>query len=336
MGASFPANNTLRIRPVLVTILRILMSPWLVFSGEWLIPRLSRLFTAWYTAVTIKYQRKSSTVPAEMELQDTLMGQQQKSSDAELLTDRLKHPRWVKMTAQLILASQLVVLALAPIASQIMIGDKCFGLARVFWEPCRGETSLFDVNINISNPLVPPVPVLTRSEVCDVTGKIVSEVCVRAIIASVSALNVSKVLVQTLFVLLRALLAILLIHYKIHKRKDRIGTLAHMIAEPQEDSVTRSILSLVLLGFVFGGVAPLIWPVVLLGVYATKLMWRCTQQRATQRLKYLVASRVMKISLLVQLGMAICSKFRKGCRSSWYEEISVVSFRPSSDSGNPD
>eukprot|EP00300_Choanocystis_sp_HF-7_P018268 c19988_g5_i5.p1 GENE.c19988_g5_i5~~c19988_g5_i5.p1 ORF type:complete len:305 (+),score=48.64 c19988_g5_i5:634-1548(+) len=296
MGASFPANNTLRIRPVLVTILRILMSPWLVFSGEWLIPRLSDVFVSWYYDLNKNISSTTSSL---------LIGESQFGLEQSLV--RPRDTRHRRTCTELIFTSQIVVLALAPIVSQVMIHDKCLRLSRVFWVPCNDDGASLDVVAATSDPFLPDVPVLSQAEVCSITRiHVDSGLCCRGVIALASELNISKVLFQSLIVLLRALFIACRSNISKSARgggRRRSGFVDRVLASPQEATLTRSIMSLLMVGFIYGGVAPLIWPVVLLGVNCTVLMWRVTRKHASIGLHKIVGWRAVWCGVGIQLAL---------------------------------
>eukprot|EP00300_Choanocystis_sp_HF-7_P001841 c11466_g1_i1.p1 GENE.c11466_g1_i1~~c11466_g1_i1.p1 ORF type:complete len:523 (+),score=64.66 c11466_g1_i1:1330-2898(+) len=292
MGESLPTNSSFGIGPVRVMVLRYLMSPWLVFSSEWLIPKLSVWLTSWYyTGVPIR--RGSASITDK----ERLLEEDQATCES-------RNAVIVKASTAMILVSQLVVMALAPILSELLIHDKCLGLVRVLWEPCRREPNVFDIVAVATNAHIAGVPVVSRDEVCGVGWALHdAEMCSRAVIASTSLLNISKVTVQTLFVLLRG--CAILVAQRFSRRVQRwprpVRWAVEAVVAPNEAATTRSLQALVLVGLIYGGVAPLSWLCALAGAHATILMWRCSGQKVLWEPP---ASRVMWAGLAVHLALS--------------------------------
>eukprot|EP00300_Choanocystis_sp_HF-7_P017678 c19797_g1_i3.p1 GENE.c19797_g1_i3~~c19797_g1_i3.p1 ORF type:complete len:1096 (+),score=216.34 c19797_g1_i3:752-4039(+) len=290
VGQSFPANNSIGIESLHVTVLQLIVSPWLVISAELVIPTLGAKFANRYYASRDKLSRTNTASDSSSDGPRT-----------SLLPTLMKHP---KTMAEMILASQLIVLAVAPIVSQVLIHDRCLGLTRLLWEPCRGNTTTFNFVATADNLLVPSISVLTQDNVCSVFSVPDSELCGRAVIASTSQIMISKVLVQTFLVLVRCLL-ILTLKRRAEAFQGRWGRFCRLATQLREDSVTLSILSLLLLGFVYGGIAPMIWPVVLLGTHATILSWKCCRQDAQRKYQKLFAHRIMWAGILTQVVLGV-------------------------------
>eukprot|EP00300_Choanocystis_sp_HF-7_P030507 c3935_g1_i1.p1 GENE.c3935_g1_i1~~c3935_g1_i1.p1 ORF type:complete len:325 (+),score=28.25 c3935_g1_i1:97-975(+) len=281
--------------PLVVTLLRGLISPWLVFSGEWLIPKLS----TWVTARYYNRGRLDS---------DLTVGLVQNGGSS-----------WhVRTSTEMILVSQLFNLVVAPVLSQLAIHNRCVGvISERFWGPCQNATAFtidFPISATVADQLYGfVIPVLRPGEVCQ--SHFDAELCQREVVASIASLGVSKVIYQTLFVLLRALLIV-----AVHKKCERISgaesstqqalggriqVLLKWVTHPSEDVLTRSIVSLVMIGIVLGGVAPLIWPVVWFGVYSTALLWRCSRQRRANRHLRFVGRRVAWLAFMGQIGFGV-------------------------------
>eukprot|EP00300_Choanocystis_sp_HF-7_P013742 c18430_g1_i1.p1 GENE.c18430_g1_i1~~c18430_g1_i1.p1 ORF type:complete len:677 (-),score=49.80 c18430_g1_i1:120-2150(-) len=279
LSESFPSNNRFNMNLTVVTLLRGLVSPWLVFSGEWLIPVLS----VWLTS---KYYYN------------------QMNRNASLLrSERVSHTR---TSTEMVLVSQLFSLVVAPIVSQILLHNRCIGITGRFWQPCQ-EPNAFNINV-IATITVPTkeafnvtFPVLREDEVCGLQFD--AELCQRAVVASITTLSVSKVIYQTLFVLLRALLAMGLANRNRPSRFQRLERFIQNLTEPTEDASTISIVSLLLVGFALGGAAPLIWPAVFFGIHSTALLWRCSSRAVENQSAKLVGRRVVWFSLAAQLGL---------------------------------
>eukprot|EP00300_Choanocystis_sp_HF-7_P007665 c15434_g1_i1.p1 GENE.c15434_g1_i1~~c15434_g1_i1.p1 ORF type:complete len:903 (+),score=163.92 c15434_g1_i1:51-2759(+) len=279
LSESFPSNNSFRMDGVLLILLRGLVSPWLVLSSEWLIPKLSVWMTARYyhqhvAVLKVRLLRRSSGSPH------------------------------VRTSIEMVLVSQLFSVVVAPMVSQILLHNRCKGLTNVFWGPCQDLDSF---NVDVTTTVTLPgmdinltVPVLDHSQVC--SSQFDGELCQRAVIASIATLSVSKVVYQSLFVLLRTFVAVWLTTHT-YRRNTRFAKLCHIVSKPREESVTRSIASLVLLGFALGGAVPLIWPAVLLAVHSSILLWWCSRQRGENRSLKLVGRRVVWLSVAIQLGL---------------------------------
>eukprot|EP00300_Choanocystis_sp_HF-7_P004333 c13329_g1_i1.p1 GENE.c13329_g1_i1~~c13329_g1_i1.p1 ORF type:complete len:369 (-),score=45.82 c13329_g1_i1:21-1031(-) len=282
---SFPANNRFGMKPIVVRIMRGLISPWLVLSSEWLIPELS----VWLTSKYYNYEQTS----AYLEL--------------DLMSNRPKVPSHIRTSTEMVLLSQLFNLVVVPIVSQVLLHNRCMGVAGMLWEPCQ-DSSEFDVDVTTmivisqSRPFNVTVPVLRRSQVCG--SQFDAELCQRAVVASISMLVLSKLIYQTLFVLLRALMSIMITRH-FRSMSTRKASVARVVVEPREHTTTRSIVSSLLLGFTLGGVAPFIWPAALVCVHSTILLWCCSSQRAHNLSPKLVGRRVVWFSILGQVGLGL-------------------------------
>eukprot|EP00300_Choanocystis_sp_HF-7_P006807 c14920_g1_i2.p1 GENE.c14920_g1_i2~~c14920_g1_i2.p1 ORF type:complete len:1046 (-),score=130.70 c14920_g1_i2:65-3202(-) len=245
MAASFPTNNSLGLGSEAVQVLRWSMSPLLVLISEGIIPVLSDFLLTHYYSERVQ------------------------SSGAFRLAKDQK-------CFELILASQLLVLVGAPMLSQILVHDRCLRLTRWFWDPCR--SSIFNIEKQIGfDTLI----VLTQADVCDVGRFHMTEAaaCARAVVATTSKLNVFKVVTQALLMLLRNLIVF---GPKIHKLphqwkgKGRLYRwMCWMIPKTvSKDAMTRSVVSWITMAFVFGGVAPLVWEAVFIGLCSSMLtLW---------------------------------------------------------------
>eukprot|EP00300_Choanocystis_sp_HF-7_P016039 c19278_g1_i6.p1 GENE.c19278_g1_i6~~c19278_g1_i6.p1 ORF type:complete len:981 (+),score=126.05 c19278_g1_i6:419-2944(+) len=281
IGESFPANNSFG-DPFYVLSLRYLVSPWLFVTADLIVPRIG----VWFTE---KYYAGPSPLHKRL-----------------IEMDRPYHSPKFRTVTEMILVSQLVVLVVAPVISHVIFHDKCMGLARLWWEPCRGNNDLFETLDNhqidfeffVSNVTT---HILTQQDVCGHRWD--SEICARSVITATSITSVSKVIYQTLTVLVRALFVTWL-RSRATSFRGHFGGVLRRLAEPKEDSVTRSILSLTLLGFTYGAVSPLIWPAVLFCMYSLTLLWRCSQQEVTRKSRMLVGSPVMWTGIFCQFGLA--------------------------------
>eukprot|EP00300_Choanocystis_sp_HF-7_P013657 c18389_g1_i1.p1 GENE.c18389_g1_i1~~c18389_g1_i1.p1 ORF type:complete len:934 (-),score=132.01 c18389_g1_i1:23-2824(-) len=289
---SFPSNNVLNMNSAIMTIFRGLVSPWLVFSGEWLIPKLS---------VWVADRHHSGVFGRRFEAQ---------SSESRLsLLQEYRAKAVVKISTDLILVSQLVNMVVAPVASQLILHNRCLALVtQRFWQPCQEPNDLFHVDVEITIPapdvtFVITSPALRQDQVC--STQFDNELCVRGVMTSIATLSVSKVVIQTLFVLLRAL--VLAINNRMRKSNaaTRRQRLIRVLA-PSEVAVTRSIMSLLMLGVTLGGIAPLIWPLVLFCVHSTIVLWRFSGQNSvTVSNERLVSVRVVWLGIGIQVGFMI-------------------------------
>eukprot|EP00300_Choanocystis_sp_HF-7_P011366 c17430_g1_i3.p1 GENE.c17430_g1_i3~~c17430_g1_i3.p1 ORF type:complete len:689 (+),score=107.41 c17430_g1_i3:1168-3234(+) len=296
LSESFPSNNVFGMSPVVVTILRLLVSPWLVLSGEWLIPKLSVwVATQQYSCRFNRFRRSSS---------DLTTGLIPESSEWPSESS-------VRTSTKLILVSQLVNLVVAPVLSQLILHNRCLGvITAAFWQPCQERTTLFDIDIVVETLVTAPVEVrvLHQHEVCK--SRFDAELCQREVVASIATLSVSKVVIQTLVVLLRALVLIVLSNRvaavtRNKTRRQRVEAWLVRLSTPSEEALTRSIVSLLMLGVALGGVAPLIWPMVMLCVYSTILMWRCSGQHVVNHSPRLVSRGVVWLGLTAQIGLVV-------------------------------
>eukprot|EP00300_Choanocystis_sp_HF-7_P039833 c616_g1_i1.p1 GENE.c616_g1_i1~~c616_g1_i1.p1 ORF type:complete len:817 (-),score=137.31 c616_g1_i1:50-2419(-) len=314
MAASFPANNSQRIPPNTVIVLRWFMSPVLVLIGELIIPKLSNFFVTQYYArqvrrteeVFLREKRASAKLTDERfaDQEELFLSQHQWYENNRVRHEALHR----RENTSLILTSQFLVLAVAPVLSQILVHEKCMRLTRAMWTPCNVNSTAFDISFVPKDLSIPLVTVLQRDEVCNVGQfEIDPGLCARGVIASTSGLNISKVLVQALFVLFRTAIVMLAVRFydRTRVRGGSLHRFVRWVVKPvDDDTVTRSIMCLVMLGFVYGGVAPLIWPAVLIGTFTTISMWRCSA-RGREGLTSLVFWAVIWCSLTMQLLLGL-------------------------------
>eukprot|EP00300_Choanocystis_sp_HF-7_P016272 c19360_g1_i2.p1 GENE.c19360_g1_i2~~c19360_g1_i2.p1 ORF type:complete len:875 (+),score=187.56 c19360_g1_i2:214-2838(+) len=252
MAASFPANNTLGIGPNVVVALRWILSPLLVLISELIIPALSNFVVNRYFP-------------------------EKKDHGIDTAARKSRHRR---KKFELILTSQILVLAVAPILSQVLVHESCMRLTRSFWGPCQPQAGVevFDVDVTLDTQ---PfwnwrVSVLTQEDVCGVQAFHLADagLCVRGVVETTSRLNISKIVTQCLFLLLRTLIVFgpppswlprsSLLRNWWNRLCRRLWVNQH--------TITQSIMSLTVVGFVYGGVAPLIWLSALIGVASSILV----------------------------------------------------------------
>eukprot|EP00300_Choanocystis_sp_HF-7_P015128 c18943_g1_i1.p1 GENE.c18943_g1_i1~~c18943_g1_i1.p1 ORF type:complete len:374 (+),score=51.25 c18943_g1_i1:535-1656(+) len=136
--ASFPTNNTWGVHQFLIAMVWRLLSVWLVVSSEVLIPRLSEWCTSQYYAD----ESDLMTTANRQELVLSLLIEE-RSHQSHTRSPRLR------TTTEMVIASQVIVLALAPILSQLIVGDRCFGVTRKYWQPCATNTTKFDIAVDL-------------------------------------------------------------------------------------------------------------------------------------------------------------------------------------------
>eukprot|EP00300_Choanocystis_sp_HF-7_P000170 c10149_g1_i2.p1 GENE.c10149_g1_i2~~c10149_g1_i2.p1 ORF type:complete len:805 (+),score=156.65 c10149_g1_i2:169-2583(+) len=235
MMDSFPANNTLGVSQGFVVALRRSISVLLVLINDVIIPSLSGF-------VVDSFYIKPST----------------------------RHHHATKRF-ELILLSQLVVLAVAPIFAQFLVHDHCLRLTRAFWGPCQPDegAQAFDVTILFDHPTGPQnVTVLTQNEVCYINRFRIADpdLCVRGVIETTSKLNIYKLATQCLIMVIRTLLIFLFglqaVPGWVPVQFRRVTSLLTP-KTVSEVTMTQSIVSWIVVGLVYGAVAPLMWPIVL-------------------------------------------------------------------------
>eukprot|EP00300_Choanocystis_sp_HF-7_P041629 c8408_g1_i2.p1 GENE.c8408_g1_i2~~c8408_g1_i2.p1 ORF type:complete len:547 (+),score=73.13 c8408_g1_i2:188-1642(+) len=161
--SSFPTNNAWGVHRFVVAVSLRLMSVWLVVSSEVLIPRLSEWCTRQYYPDVL--------------VSDAITTNPDHESDIAVgLFDRASHQfqsrvKSVKTTTTMIMASQLIVLAVAPILSQLLTGDRCLAVTRKFWDPCVGNTTGFNITIEFTTVDVGPGAVCEISDWVDIVAQ---------------------------------------------------------------------------------------------------------------------------------------------------------------------
>eukprot|EP00300_Choanocystis_sp_HF-7_P010577 c17018_g4_i1.p2 GENE.c17018_g4_i1~~c17018_g4_i1.p2 ORF type:complete len:215 (+),score=55.33 c17018_g4_i1:528-1172(+) len=204
-------------------------------------------------------------------------------------------------------------MVVAPTVSQLILHNRCFGvIAAAFWQPCREAHGAFDVVVELTS--FRHMRVLGKHQVC--RSQFDGELCQREVMASVATLSVFKIVTQTLFVLIRALAMVMLscsaiktdgvmvVNQK-NKRRQLAAWLAKALT-PSDQSVTRSILSLLMLGIALGGVAPLIWPGVFVCIHSTMLLWRCcSNQNSRARVGSVLGVRALWFAVVVQVVFGV-------------------------------
>eukprot|EP00300_Choanocystis_sp_HF-7_P019132 c20241_g1_i2.p1 GENE.c20241_g1_i2~~c20241_g1_i2.p1 ORF type:complete len:730 (-),score=104.02 c20241_g1_i2:37-2226(-) len=298
VSESFPSNNVFGMSQMAVTIVRGLVSPWFVFSGEWLIPNLSVWMAARYNHNRHRLWLSSEDFTIRL-------------IPVPSLSLNGYATRQVRTSTDLILVSQLINLIVAPVISQLILRNRCFGVVTgAFWQPCKEPSRSLTIDVRIPPTGFVPgttLRVLQQSEVCE--SKFEPELCQREVMASIATLSLSKVVLQTLFVLVRAMLLISLSKRRTtSKATTRLGRfrrwlLHRLTTPPTDESVTISIVSLLILGVALGGVAPLIWPAVLFCVYSTMLLWECSGQHHNDS-PGLVGLGVVWFGIAVQVGFS--------------------------------
>eukprot|EP00300_Choanocystis_sp_HF-7_P037341 c53438_g1_i1.p1 GENE.c53438_g1_i1~~c53438_g1_i1.p1 ORF type:complete len:308 (+),score=55.83 c53438_g1_i1:50-925(+) len=282
--------------PRIVTILRGLVSPWLMFSGDWLIPRLSKWMAARYHSTGDGDHFSTASTDLTVRL-----------VPASSFTSHGGTTRRVATSTNLILVAQLINSIVAPVMSELILHNKCLGfVTEEFWQPCQDSNTTFTINVTLSRArfALPEVRVLERGEVC--RSHFDAELCSREVIASIAILSVSKVAIQTLVVLLRALLLATTVKPLSHNniwRRFEIWLVN--VATPDDETVTRSIVSLLILALALGGAAPLIWPMVLFCVYSTMLLWKSSGQPCTYDAATPAGVSVMWLGIVVQVGFGL-------------------------------
>eukprot|EP00300_Choanocystis_sp_HF-7_P021463 c20785_g1_i1.p1 GENE.c20785_g1_i1~~c20785_g1_i1.p1 ORF type:complete len:1005 (-),score=159.22 c20785_g1_i1:17-2926(-) len=269
--SSFPANNSLGIRKIFVQGLRWLVLPLLVMISEVAIPALTKVCVDQYYRVH--------------ELQEE--------------ERRVNAPQHGKKRLQLILVSQMLVLVVLPVLTQLLFRGSCMRLGRSLWQPCERGSTVFDISVWSSFGM--NVTILTQDAVCQFRlGIYDPEMCVRGVIETTSALNIFKVITQAAFVLLRACLAEVARNF----RARLPSAFVRVFLRPVEsDSITQSIASLMLLGLVYGGVAPLIWPAILVGIASTIVLWFAAGKKSEARTAGI--TRVLWLGVFVQLVLSV-------------------------------
>eukprot|EP00300_Choanocystis_sp_HF-7_P013619 c18375_g1_i2.p1 GENE.c18375_g1_i2~~c18375_g1_i2.p1 ORF type:complete len:739 (+),score=44.26 c18375_g1_i2:778-2994(+) len=271
---SLPANNSLNIDASVAFVLRWCASPFLVFVCETLIPKLCVLLVR-------QWSQDNAQIPSRPNVQLCLQPLDSKPSVEATDTSQDSDPaksdfQHRSSTSELILASQIMVLVLLPIIAEVFFAEHCMGVTRGLWHPCSGGED-FDIPGTV---LVRDAHrnwlhffVLRHEGVCQISWTVAdSDMCVRQVIASSSSLIISKVVVQILLTMVQAL-ALEFLRWIACTGAfwDRCARLC----QPQEETrISRSIVSLMLIGFAFGGVAPVVWFVVLLAVISTRLVPR--------------------------------------------------------------
>eukprot|EP00300_Choanocystis_sp_HF-7_P011415 c17449_g1_i1.p1 GENE.c17449_g1_i1~~c17449_g1_i1.p1 ORF type:complete len:833 (-),score=139.61 c17449_g1_i1:139-2637(-) len=296
MAASFPTNNSLGISGGVVSLLRVFLSPLLVFIGEGIIPLLSNFFINQY------YPPRSRPLVNKKAMSETEAGGTEVADDEA--NHRMKLFRNKK--TELILASQLIVLVLAPVLSYVLVHEKCMRFARLMWRPCGESSTTFDFIVPARFEFQPNVTVLSQEDVCEVGFFTIADpgLCARGVIESTSTLNTFKVITQALLAMLRTLLELSATNSKTQQANCFQLALKKVMPQPADDDVTRSIVALVLLGLVYGGVAPLMWPSVLVGICATTLMWMLVGKRRGGQKQH-VSHRILGVGVVMQLLLAL-------------------------------
>eukprot|EP00300_Choanocystis_sp_HF-7_P017060 c19624_g1_i1.p1 GENE.c19624_g1_i1~~c19624_g1_i1.p1 ORF type:complete len:1006 (-),score=180.25 c19624_g1_i1:50-3067(-) len=268
LAVSFlPANNSLGVEGPIAKLLQFLVSPLLVFASDTWIPKLCVWFVSQYRGNGL---RRMTTWSMSMGHRTIASGSEDTDDEVE---EKPEVPQAV--TTELILFSQLIVLVALPLVARLIFDEHCLGVARDLWNPCEPDHTDFDVTIDVIVQTdrkieAISVDVLTQASVCNVSWRINDpEMCVRGVIVGSSSLVVSKVVVQTLLMMVRGTLREIL---KFMAWDHRFASITRRIFQESTDLVmTRSILSLMLLGFAFGGTAPLVWVVVLFGILTIRM-----------------------------------------------------------------
>eukprot|EP00300_Choanocystis_sp_HF-7_P021242 c20757_g2_i2.p1 GENE.c20757_g2_i2~~c20757_g2_i2.p1 ORF type:complete len:871 (+),score=128.12 c20757_g2_i2:745-3357(+) len=318
VSEAFPSNNVLGMDPRVVTVLRGLVSPWLVFSGEWLIPKLSIWMASWYDRRhRHSHRRRRQFLLRRHHDSTSFKSLVQQGLWWHSLSSDHDPETVIQTSTDLILVSQLVTMILAPVVSQLILHNRCLAyVTNRFWEPCQTieNSSPFNIGIQLETPFgMIPVPLLQQSDVCK--SQFDPELCQRGVLASIATLSVSKVVIQTLFVLLRTLVLAVSNSIQIstsksgpNHRGQRFRAWLINLLTPSEAAITRSIMALLILGVALGGAAPLIWPAVLVCVHATMWLWEFSglHVAATSGLiARLLSVRVVWLGIGVQLGFAV-------------------------------
>eukprot|EP00300_Choanocystis_sp_HF-7_P003540 c12704_g1_i1.p1 GENE.c12704_g1_i1~~c12704_g1_i1.p1 ORF type:complete len:850 (+),score=166.59 c12704_g1_i1:100-2550(+) len=235
---SFPSNNTLNIGAGFVWVVRVTLTPILVLISDVIIPRFSGyVVTNYYLNQKVK--------------------------------KGLHRKRF-----ELILISQMLVLAIAPIVSEILVHDNCMALGRGFWVPCNrpSEANEFHVNIDIFVNTTAlrrnhTIPVIDKADICKIRGLPKPELCVRGVIDATSRLNIFKVGTQALMMVFRTLLVVAGARWKGSWFSRMLNRCS--LSKISEDGMTVAIVSWIASCFVYGGVAPLIWPAVMFAIFTS-------------------------------------------------------------------
>eukprot|EP00300_Choanocystis_sp_HF-7_P015991 c19255_g1_i1.p1 GENE.c19255_g1_i1~~c19255_g1_i1.p1 ORF type:complete len:833 (-),score=142.93 c19255_g1_i1:34-2532(-) len=293
-ASSLPANNSLGIQGPVATLLQFLVSPLLVLATDTLIPKLCVWFVRQYRGEPtrriqmVTWRQRGSTDSPDKNVVDS----PQTPLDAEQTPTKavIPHP----VTIELILLSQLVVLVALPVLTRLLFDEHCMGIGRQMWSLCQSDQADFEVSINVT--LTTPsgqqrniaVPVLSQyavwNSVCEVSWSIHDhEMCARRVTAGSSALVISKVIVQTLLTTVRGLIVAVLTW--MNWAGPFWGTCRRMCEVSDHSATARSVISLMLLGFAFGVMAPLVWVVVLVGLAAIQLASASHSQKAVSTLR---------------------------------------------------
>eukprot|EP00300_Choanocystis_sp_HF-7_P006604 c14799_g1_i1.p1 GENE.c14799_g1_i1~~c14799_g1_i1.p1 ORF type:complete len:907 (+),score=150.52 c14799_g1_i1:39-2759(+) len=270
---SLPSNN---VRPWVVILLRALVVPWLLFSAEWITPEaVSRL--------SCRGSHRSKFI-------DLTVGLIQRSDSS------LDSPR----QNGLIAFSQFILLIIAPVVSQLILYSRCAGaIFTRFWNPCQQPDTF---NLSAFRPASRATPAVTVQVLADhdvCRSHFDSMLCNREVMTSIASLIIFKIALQTLVVLLRALF--LMVFERVAKVSRGRTKAWWWFVTPSEQSATRSMSLLLLLGFALGGFAPLVWPLVTFCIQSTMLLWSCSNQRGDMRTG-LLSHRVLWLGVAAQIG----------------------------------
>eukprot|EP00300_Choanocystis_sp_HF-7_P007359 c15257_g1_i1.p1 GENE.c15257_g1_i1~~c15257_g1_i1.p1 ORF type:complete len:499 (+),score=81.67 c15257_g1_i1:140-1498(+) len=274
--SSLPAKNTIGVQGFLAKLIQFFVSPLLVLASDTLIPKLCVWFVRQYHGEV----RTPSQALVCIERQPGSDPQKTQRTSSDVDEDESRFFQELReapdpVATELILVSQLVLLVVLPLVARVVFDEHCLGVARTMWVPCQPNRP--DFNVTVSIPVMTDqkleeisVPVLTQSDVCDISWDINDlEMCVRGVIAGSSSLVISKVIVQTLMSMARGSFHELL---RWLAWEGVLGGLYRLVSKkPNDLGVTQSIISLMLLGFAFGAMAPFVWVVVLLKILSTRM-----------------------------------------------------------------
>eukprot|EP00300_Choanocystis_sp_HF-7_P021597 c20802_g1_i1.p1 GENE.c20802_g1_i1~~c20802_g1_i1.p1 ORF type:complete len:489 (+),score=50.19 c20802_g1_i1:90-1469(+) len=225
------------------------------------------------------------------------------------ISTNLKSRRRYYHTTLLVLVLQgFFLLVIWPIAFQLTTHQHCFRAALQLWRPCSPSQTEFSLETRqLVNLYVGGQVVLSREQVCDTGGKLnTPDMCIRGVISTTSQLVMSEVMVKPVLHCLKMTikgiwskclckyfekyLKCFVRHLKSGfgwcciccgsksnraSRKPSKRNFFHwlLLSSPTENDTTREVFKLLLLGLVYGAVAPLVWVCVVLSIACTIDSW---------------------------------------------------------------
>eukprot|EP00300_Choanocystis_sp_HF-7_P008749 c16085_g1_i1.p1 GENE.c16085_g1_i1~~c16085_g1_i1.p1 ORF type:complete len:693 (+),score=98.26 c16085_g1_i1:514-2592(+) len=178
--------------------------------------------------------------------------------------------RRLDLATAFVLLSHILVLSVLPILSEFALAQGCMQGSRLLWRPCTAEGN-FDVLIPILNAV--NVTVLHHSDVCTPSFGDANR-CVRQVIRTVAQLNMNKIIWQALFSTIKIFAVFGSGLFTAHRRVTWKWARRILLLVPQTVSMkvmTLTALSWTVTGFMYGGVAPLVWGAVALGLVSQYL-----------------------------------------------------------------